>query len=114
MKLNNVNAIAETEVSHNANIKRRRMIEFGEIAGLTNFSQATFPAGEVAPAHSHTDMVEIFFVKQGSGTIIIDGSAYALTEGDCIRVDINESHELQNTTEQPLTVIYFGITVSPQ
>jgi len=111
MKLGSLKTTPETNVSHNAAIKRRRMISMGDIPSLTNFSQATFPPGEVAPAHRHADMVEVFFVQKGEGSIVMDGITHALKEGDFIQVDIGEEHELQNTSSDDLVVLYFGITV---
>ena len=109
MKLTSLSETPETDVSHNAAIKRKRMIEFGEVAHLTNFSKATFPPGEIAWAHSHDDMVEVFFVLSGEATMVVNDEPYALTQGSCIKIDCGESHELQNTGSTPLEVLYFGV-----
>ena len=109
MKRCSLNTIAETDVSHNARIKKQIMIANGEIPALTNFSRAVFPPGEIAHAHSHDDMTEVFLIESGQGTITVDGNDYAMNPGDCITVHPHETHELNNTGEEPLCVIYFGV-----
>lgn len=112
MKVSSLATTATTQVSHNGNISRKRLIEFGEIAHLTNFSQATFPPGEIAWAHQHKDMVEVFFIQSGTATMIVNDEEIILEAGSCIRIDINETHQLENRTAEPLTVLYFGVATS--
>ncbi len=109
MKITSLNDIPFSEVSHNQNIKKQVMIQSAEINKITNFSRATFPPGECAPAHSHNDMTEVFFIVSGSGEIRINQKNYSLTTGNCITVEPGESHELVNSGETDMVVIYFGI-----
>ncbi len=86
------------------------MLAFDEYPPLTNFSIAVFPPGEVAHAHQHEDMLEVFYVESGTGEIIIDDVDYLITPGSCIVVEPGERHELHNTShDQVLVVIYFGL-----
>lgn len=85
------------------------MLRSGDIPHLTNFAQACFPPGHIAPAHQHSDMYEVFFVEAGHGEIAIDDTVYPLTAGVCITVEPGESHEVRNTGERDLVVTYFGI-----
>ncbi len=64
--------LPEESVSHNPEIKKKLMLCFGDLPHLTNFSQARFAPGQIAPAHAHQDMSEVFFVEAGSGVIQID------------------------------------------
>ncbi len=66
--------LPEESVSHNAEIKKKVMLRFGDLPHLTNFSQARFAPGQTAPAHAHQDMCEVFFVEAGSGVIHINGA----------------------------------------
>ena len=81
----------------------------GDLPHLTNFSQARFQPGQVAEAHAHSDMHEVFFVEAGAGTISIDGKPHALTPGVCIAVAPGESHEVSNTGNKELILTYLGI-----
>ena len=112
MKLVSLNQISAEGVSHNAAIRKTVMLRMGDLPHLTNFSQARFPPGEVANAHSHQDMCEVFFIESGTGKINIDGTDYSLTSGTCIAVDVGEVHELCNTGETELVVTYFGLKVA--
>ncbi len=85
------------------------MIANGEIEHITYFSRAVFPPGECAPVHHHNDMTEVFFIQSGSGQIIINDKLIDLKPGDCITVTPGETHELRNTGNDQLEIIYFGI-----
>ena len=112
LKINSIINTEATGVSHNSNIKKHVLINNGEIANVTNFSEAVFPPGEIAGSHSHHDMVEIFFIKSGKGVLIVDGVSHDIGEGMCITIDKNEVHELKNTGVSSLVVMCFGIEVN--
>jgi mannose-6-phosphate isomerase-like protein (cupin superfamily) len=109
LKLSSIQTAEEKQVSHNPNIKKRALVTKGEIDHVTNFSEAVFPPGEVAPAHSHPDMTEVFFIKSGQGVISVNGKPIPLEAGMCVTVEPNETHELKNTGSGNLVVMYFGI-----
>ncbi|MGB3766274.1 MAG: cupin domain-containing protein [Phormidesmis sp.] len=109
MKLTALEDLPVESVSHNPAIKKQVMLRMGEVPHLTNFSQARFQPGQVAEAHAHTDMHEVFFVESGEGSIEIDGIAYALTPGVCVAVAPHESHEVSNWGEVELVLTYFGL-----
>jgi len=107
----NLQDILAESVSHNHEISKKVMLRFGDIPHLTNFSQAYFAPGQVSPAHSHSDMYEVFFVEAGSGTIMIDYEKYPLLPGSCYVVHLGEVHEIANTGLTELIISYFGICV---
>jgi mannose-6-phosphate isomerase-like protein (cupin superfamily) len=114
MKITHLSQLPLLKVSHNPKISKKMMIEKGEIPHITNFSQATFPPGEVANEHFHSDMYEVFFIESGEGIISIDGQEYPIKKGTCITVSPHEKHELRNTGKEDLKVNYFGIINSEQ
>ncbi len=85
------------------------MIKSGDMPHLTNFSQAILSPGQIASAHIHQDMSEVFFVESGSGVIYINKSKYPLKKGTCIVVEMQEIHEIVNTSNSDLVLTYFGI-----
>ncbi|MEM8501096.1 MAG: cupin domain-containing protein [Pseudomonadota bacterium] len=109
MKVSSLENTIESEVSHNARIKKKLLVSNGEVSHLTNFSRAIFPPGEIAGAHSHSDMTEIFLVESGEGVFLIDEKSVPLKAGTCVTVTPNEVHELRNTGSDQLIVLYFGI-----
>lgn len=113
MKVTSLHAVPEEPVSHNPEIKKRVMLQRGDLPPLTNFSQARFAAGQVASGHAHTDMAEVFFVELGQGQIMIDGQAHPLKPGVCVLVEPGEHHEVVNTGAEELVLTYFGVRTGP-
>ncbi|MEO1402330.1 MAG: cupin domain-containing protein [Cyanobacteria bacterium J06635_1] len=109
MHITSLQALPDEAVSHNPEIRKQVMLRSGMLANLTNFSQARFGPGQVAAAHAHADMYEVFFVESGQGTIHIDGVAHAIAPGTCIAVEPGEVHEVMNTGEEVLVLTYFGL-----
>jgi len=111
MKILSLTELRDQQISHNPNIKKRVMIAAGELGALTNFSQAVFPIGEIAPVHQHENMGEVFFVQSGEGEIRIDGESFKLLPGVCALVEAHEEHKLENTGDEELVITYFGISI---
>lgn len=111
MKLIKINELPEQGVSHNARIRKRVMLENGEVGPITNLARAVFPPGEKADAHSHDDMAEIFTAESGCGEIRIDDVAYVFSPGMTVVVEPGEVHEIVNAGDTELVVTYFGVLV---
>ncbi|MEA5464111.1 cupin domain-containing protein [Leptothoe sp. PORK10 BA2] len=109
MKRVQLSELLDQGVSHNAAIRKKVMLQPGDVPHLTNFSQATFAPGQVAPAHAHSDMHEVFLVSEGTGTMTVNGVDQLLTPGVCILVAPGDVHEVKNIGENPLILTYFGI-----
>ena len=109
MKITSLANLPPQQVSHNPEIVKKVMLGDRDIPHLTNFSQATFAPGQIASAHSHRDMSEVFFVSAGSGMMRVEGREYELTPGVCIAIAIGETHEVINTGADNLVLTYFGI-----
>ena len=111
MKFTSLNDLPQEAVSHNPEIKKKVMLRFGDLPHLTNFSQARFAPGQVAAAHAHQDMCEVFFVESGSGFIRIDNLEYPLLPGSCVAVEVGEVHEVVNNSTDELVLTYFVLRV---
>ncbi len=109
MKRVSLSELSDQGVSHNTAIRKKVMVQPGDIPHLTNFSQATFAPGQVAKAHAHSDMYEVFFVSAGNGTMAVNGADQDLSQGVCILVEPGDVHEVTNTGDEPLVLTYFGI-----
>jgi quercetin dioxygenase-like cupin family protein len=113
MKRVALNELAVESVSHNPAIQKKVMLRLGDLPHLTNFAQARFAPGQIAPAHAHADMCEVFLVESGTGNICIDGQNHRLNPGVCIAVEVGETHEVSNTGTEELVLTYFGLRVPP-
>ncbi|MBR8828970.1 MAG: cupin domain-containing protein [Gomphosphaeria aponina SAG 52.96 = DSM 107014] len=109
MKQTSLAEIPEQPVTHNPEIKKKVMLSPGELPHLTNFSQARFSPGQVAPGHFHDNMYEVFFVEAGEGIIRVDGQDYPVKKGSCIAVEPGEFHEVINSGDTDLILTYFGL-----
>lgn len=109
MKIISLDTLPLQTVSHNSEITKKVMLSNKDLPHLTNFSQATFAPGQIAKAHAHQDMCEVFFVSAGVGIIRIDEEEYNLTPGVCVAVEPEETHEVINTGTEELILTYFGI-----
>jgi quercetin dioxygenase-like cupin family protein len=111
MILTHLDQVPEEPVSHNPAIQKRVLLRSPDLPPLTNFAQARFAPGQVAPGHSHSDMAEVFFVVTGQGIITVNGQPYPLTPGTCIAIKPGEQHEVANTGSTDLVLTYFGLRV---
>ncbi|MEO0540388.1 MAG: cupin domain-containing protein [Cyanobacteria bacterium P01_A01_bin.105] len=109
MKQTSLHTVPDQGVSHNPAIRKRVLLQPGDLPHLTQFAQACFGPGQVAAAHAHSDLHEVFLVQSGRGEMRIDGQPHPLTPGVCIAVAPGETHEVKNTGSEPLVLTYFGI-----
>lgn len=109
MKVVRLDALPRESVSHNAAIAKRVMLRLGEVPNVTQFAQARFAAGQVAAAHAHADMAEVFLVEEGEGTIVVDDIAHTVSTGSCVAVLPHETHEVRADRGVDLVLTYFGV-----
>jgi quercetin dioxygenase-like cupin family protein len=109
MQRGEIDAAPDEPVSHNPAVRKRVLLRKGTIAALTQVARARFPAGEIAEAHLHQDMWELFICERGTGTMVVSGQAHLLSRGSWILVEPGESHELRADKGEELTVTTFGI-----
>ncbi|OIO68299.1 MAG: cupin domain-containing protein [Zetaproteobacteria bacterium CG_4_9_14_3_um_filter_49_83] len=109
MKLVQLDHVKVQGLSHDADILKRVLLNESELPASVRLSHAVFKPGQQASAHSHADLHEIFYVLAGTGQMLIDGVAFALAQGSCIRIDPGEVHELSNSGESDMSVLYFGL-----
>lgn len=114
MKMISLPEIAPTSVSHDPDISKCIMIGPDEVRGLTQFACAVIRPGQATQPHSHRDMVEVFFVADGSGRLEVNGEAHPLKPGDCLRIDPGETHCLAAGAGDRLEIIYFGIAAAAE
>jgi len=109
MKLIEINKLKEEDVSHNSRIRKRVILSNGEAPPIINYARSVFPPGEIAGAHVHRDMIEIFTVESGSGIIRINDVAYDFLKDMCAVIEPGELHEIENTGPDEMVLNYFGV-----
>ncbi len=111
MKVVQLDELSPEGVSHDPSILKRVLVRGGEVPHLAQLARATFAPGQVAGAHLHADMCEIFLCESGVGRLTIAGREIDLVAGTCVRVDPEEVHELANTGDRALVVTVIGVVV---
>ncbi len=68
------------------------------------------PGGRhVQELHVHPDAEELIVITRGSGTAILGGEEAAIAAEDVIYVAPNQEHEIRNTSEEMLGVLFINI-----
>jgi mannose-6-phosphate isomerase-like protein (cupin superfamily) len=109
MKIVALEAVPEEGVSHDPEVRKRVLLRRGDVPHLTNFARARLLPGHRTSAHSHTDMCEVFLVESGAGQMLIEGREVELRAGLCVTVEPGETHEILNTGDGELILLYFGV-----
>lgn len=109
MKYTSLDLIPKTEVSHNPEIKKKVLINNGEIPHITQLARVTLTPGQTANSHEHLDMYEIFNTEKGRGKMTINKNEYLLSAGVCIIIEPGEEHELVNNSKDDLILTILGI-----
>ncbi len=109
MKIVHWDTLPELGVSHNPEIKKKTLIERGEIPQLMMFGTATFKKGQQVASHKHDTMFEVFYIQKGSAVFVVNGEKHVLEPGHCITIAPGEIHAQSNPFEDDVTWTYFGI-----
>ena len=70
----------------------------------TEFVELTLMKGGNVPAHS-LDIQVTFYVAEGRGTLAVDGTAFAISQGDMVSSKAGSTRELTNTGDGDLRVL---------
>ena len=65
----------------------------------------------VSELHIHPDAEEIIVITRGEGTAILDGEERMVKEEDVIYVPPRGEHEIRNTSEDFLGVLFINVPV---
>lgn len=68
------------------------------------------PVASAFQPHFHEDMQEVFVISNGHVTMTVDGQNHALSAGDAILIDPREIHVMQNTCNEDVHYVVFGIS----
>ena len=111
MKIVQLDDLRPEGLAHDPDIIKRVLLREDELPASVRLSHAVFKPGQKASAHTHDDLIEVFYLLSGSAEVIVNGVAHALKQGGCLRVDAGETHELINAGVNDMAVIYFGLKI---
>ncbi|MBL0311603.1 MAG: cupin domain-containing protein [Holophagaceae bacterium] len=90
-------------------IQKRMLVGSGMVPHVMQFVRACFSPGQVAPAHAHPDMTEMFYIESGEGTLTVDGVSHPLQPGVSFLVEPKEKHEIASSPGSELVVVYVSV-----
>ena len=70
--------------------------------------------GQSLGGHYHETVEETFYVVQGQGTMVASGETFPLQEGDVLRMDPTDRHDVHNDGEAPLKLVFIKCPYAPQ
>lgn len=76
----------------------------GQKDGWVRLSLTIQPKGEGPPEHFHTGMDEIFIVKEGVLSILVNGEKKILQKGESLTIPRGTPHKPFNETDHPVIV----------
>jgi quercetin dioxygenase-like cupin family protein len=84
----------------------------GQVSHVAQLAVATFAPGSRTERHSHPTMTEIFHVKAGRGSFLLDnGAVEELDVGDTVAVLPGAYHVVANDGTDSLVMLYVSIPV---
>lgn len=69
--------------------------------------------GQSLGGHYHRAVEETFYVVAGRGTFVVNGDAFAATEGDAFRMEPEDQHDIRNDTTAPLKLVFIKCPYLP-
>ncbi len=64
-----------------------------------------FEPGQSHPLHAHTGMDKLYYVIEGEGTFLLDGSEQTMRAGDLLVAPEGVAHGVRNNSRQRLLVL---------
>jgi len=111
MRIHSLQEVPVVPLGSGTAIQKHLLVGAGEVPQVRQFVRACFQAGQVAPAHAHPDMTELFYIEAGAGTLTVDGVSYPLQPGVSFVVEPGEHHEIASAADSELVVVYVSVQI---
>ncbi|ORY01784.1 cupin 2, conserved barrel domain protein [Basidiobolus meristosporus CBS 931.73] len=109
MIVSHLESLENSSVSHDPDVSKRVLLKNGDLPNITQFAQAILKPGQISSMHCHQDMSEVFFVQSGVAEMEVDSTLIPLSPGSSVTVRPKEKHEIRNTGNEDLVLLYFGV-----
>jgi mannose-6-phosphate isomerase-like protein (cupin superfamily) len=70
--------------------------------------------GQTLGGHYHEQVEETFYVVDGGGTFTVNGEIYPAEVGDVFRMEPTDRHDIANTGEGPMKMVFIKCPYLPQ
>ncbi|HEY6330769.1 MAG TPA: cupin domain-containing protein [Blastocatellia bacterium] len=70
-----------------------------------SLAEEILPAGCAVAPHRHRETEEVYYILEGSGTMMVGEESRPVSGGDAIYIPIGMSHTLHNTGTEPLRLL---------
>lgn len=90
-------------------IQKHMLVGSGVVPNVMQFVRACFQPNQIAPAHAHPDMTELFYIESGEGTLVVEGGSHPLWPGVSFIVSPGEKHEITSSPASELVVVYVSV-----
>ena len=107
----NLNDIPLEDSHGEAQVKRVLIRKEDNTGNIIFMNEVYLEPGSEFPSHAHEDLIETFYILEGSGVMIIDDKEEPVKQGDRVIVSTKESHSMKNTGNQTIKFICFAIKV---
>lgn len=90
----------------NGRLENRHIVEPDAMFGsATLFSEFFFDPGDSIGVHAHDSDAEVYYMLEGTLTLIEDGVETELHEGDASYAHSGTSHAIENRTDKPAKML---------
>ena len=90
----------------NGTLENRHIIEPDAMFGsATLFTEFFFDPGDSIGVHAHDSDAEVYYMLEGTLTLIEDGAETELQEGDASYAHSGTSHAIENRTDKPARML---------
>ena len=72
---------------------------------LCSLAEEVLPAGAAVGRHFHIETEEIYYILRGAGRMTVGDEVREVTAGDAIFIPRNQTHTLENTGREPMTIL---------
>ncbi len=84
-----------------------------KLVGVARYGELTVGPGGASAAVSYPAEEQIYYVLEGSGTLIYGGRQVPIKQDDFMYLPINLKHGIANSTSAPVRVIVMGYKIPP-
>lgn len=107
MKFVSFKDIPDIPTTHGVGTKKV-IIAPNTMSNVHQFGRTEFKLGEAVTPHSHKNFAEVMWVESGEAEMTVDEKSFPIVSGDCITVEVGETHAI-TVTKEPFVLFFFAV-----